>query len=94
MKKINFPMSIRTRVSTLTYERVAAAAEAAGMSVGRFARYKLDGTKVPDQSKLRLMNELRRQGGLMKMLALQGQPTQEILSEIKKTLSILQGSDN
>lgn len=89
-RRNNFPMSVRCRVSEETYERIAEAAEMAGMSIGRYARYRLEGSRVPDKSKLRLANELKRQGGLMKLLASQGQPTGEIMTEIKRTLKQIQ----
>ena len=85
-----FPCVVRARVSVETREKLAEAAELAGLSIGRFIRFRLDGTHVPDRSKLRLMNELRRLGGLQKLLASQGQPTGPILDEIKQTLKIIQ----
>lgn len=86
----NFPMSVRCRVSIATYEKLLDAADMAGMSIGRYARYRLEGSHVPDKSKLRLMNELRRQGGLMKLLAKEGQPTGPLIDEIRKTLNTIQ----
>ena len=89
-RRNNYPMSVRCRVSVETYERIAEAAEMAGMSIGRYARYRLEGSRVPDKSRLRLVNELKRQGGLMKLLASQGQPTGEIMTEIRATLKTIQ----
>lgn len=89
-RRNNFPMSIRCRVSTETYERIAEAAEMAGMSIGRYARYRLEGSRIPDKSKLRLANELKRQGGLMLILSREGQPTNELRDEIKQTLKQIQ----
>ena len=85
-----FPHVVRARVSTETREKLAEAADMAGVSVGRFIRFRLDGTHVPDKSKLMLVNELRRQGGLLKLLASQGQPTGPVLAEIQKTLKTVQ----
>lgn len=85
-----YPMSVRTRVSIETYEKILDAAEMAGVSLGRYARFRLEGSKVPDKSKLRLANELKRQGGLMLKLARQGQSTDEVKAEIMKTLKQIQ----
>lgn len=85
-----FPHVVRARVSVETREKLLDAADAAGVSIGRFIRFRLDGTHVPDRSKLRLMNELRRQGGLLKSLAKSGLPTGPILDEVMKTLKTIQ----
>lgn len=89
-----YPCVVRARLSIETRERIGEAAEMAGLSVGRYIRYRLEGSKVPDKSKLILVNELRRQGGLLKMLAKQGQPTAPILSEIMQTLKTVQALKN
>ncbi len=85
-----FPCVVRARVSIETRAKLDEAAELAGLSIGRFIRYRLDGTHVPDRSKLRLMNELRRLGGLQKLLASQGHPTGSIEAEIRQTLKTIQ----
>lgn len=85
-----YPCVVRARVSLQTHEKLVEAADMAGMSIGRYARYRLEGSHVPDRSKLRLMNELRRQGGLMKKLAMEGQPTGSLIEEIQQTLKIIQ----
>ena len=86
-----FPCVVRARVSTETRRRLDEAADMAGLSIGRFIRFRLDGTHIPDKGRLLLVNELRRQGGLCKLLANQGQDTGPILAEIMRTLKIIQG---
>ena len=92
VRRGKYPCVVRARVSVETRERLDEAASYAGVSIGRFIRYRLSGIHVPDRGKLLLVNELRRQGGLLKHLASQGQDTGPVLSEIMCTLKIIQGA--
>lgn len=85
-----YPCVVRARVSTETRARLDEAADMAGLSIGRYIRYRLSGTRVPDRGKLLLVNELRRQGGLCKLLASQGRDMGPVLAEIMCTLQIIQ----
>lgn len=89
-KRGQFPCIVRCRVSVEQQERLAEAAAIAGMSVGRYARHRLSGAHVSSKVDLMVLNELRRLGGLLKMLAGQGQPTGPVLSELKQAMKTLQ----
>ncbi len=67
-----FPCIVRCRVSEEQRQRLAEAAETAGMSVGRYARHRLAGSHVSSKVELQMLNELRRIGGLIKKLASEG----------------------
>lgn len=67
-----FPHIVRCRVSEEQHQRLAEAAETAGMSVGRYARHRLAGSHVSSKVELQMLNELRRIGGLIKKLAAEG----------------------
>lgn len=67
-----YPHIVRCRVSEEQRQRLAEAAETAGMSVGRYARHRLAGSHVSSKVELQMLNELRRVGGLIKKLAAEG----------------------
>ena len=89
-KRGQYPCIVRCRVSIEQQERLAEAAATAGMSVGRYARHRLSGAHVSSKVDLMVLNELRRLGGLLKMLAREGQPTNAVLSELRQTMKSLQ----
>ena len=91
-KRGQYPCIVRCRVSVATQEKLAEAAETAGMSIGRYARHRLDGSHVTSKMDAKVLNELRRLGGLLKMLAEKGQPTGPVLSELRQTMKTLQQS--
>lgn len=88
----NFPHVIRVRVSEADRERLAEAAAVAGMRLGSYARHKLMGAHVSAKIDVQILNELRRQGGLAKKLAAEGQDTSAVLAEIIKTMRAVQAS--
>ena len=85
-----YPCSIRTRVSIGDYEKIKMSAQIAGMSACAYARHRLNGSHITAKYDLQVLNELRRIGGLLKMLASQGQPTAPALSELIHTMKTLQ----
>ena len=87
-----YPMSVRTRVSIADYERIVEAAETAGMSIGAYARHRLSGAHVSSKMDIRIYNQIRSQGGLLKDLATKGVDTSEALGEIIKTMQHLRAS--
>lgn len=89
-KRGKYPHPVRTRVSITDYEKIVEAAETAGMSVGQYARHRLAGAHVSSKIEVRVLNELRRIGGLLKKMAMDGQPTAPALDELKQTLKSLQ----
>lgn len=89
-KRGQYPCIVRCRVSIETQEKLVKAAEVAGMSIGRYARHRLDGSHVSSKMDAQVLNELRRIGGLLKLLATEGQPTGPALSELMRTMKTLQ----
>ena len=85
-----YPRPVRTRVSVADYERLAEAADVAGMSIGGYARHRLAGAHVSSKVEVMVLNELRRIGGLLKMLATKGEPTGLALDELKRAMKTLQ----
>lgn len=85
-----YPCSIRTKVSIDDFGKIKASAEIAGMSMCAYARHRISGAHITAKYDLKVLNELRRIGGLLKMLASQGQPTAPALSELIQTMKTLQ----
>ena len=84
-----YPCSIRTKVTIEDFERVKESAQIAGMSLCAYARHRLNGAHITAKYDMQVLNELRRLGGLLKMLASQGQPTGPALSELRATMKTL-----
>lgn len=85
-----YPCIIRTRVSLEQHEKIKEAAEIAGMRLSSYARHRLAGAHVSSKMDLQTLHEIRRQGGLLKMLAMQGVDTRDALEEVMKTMRALQ----
>ncbi|WP_312283853.1 plasmid mobilization protein [Candidatus Igneacidithiobacillus taiwanensis] len=59
------------RVTDEDYQRIRQWAELAGLTPGQFARARALGMPVQARGDLALINELRRQGGLLKHIAIE-----------------------
>lgn len=78
-------------MSVEDYEKLTEAAETAGMPIEGYARHRLAGAHVSSKVEIRVLNELRRIGGLLKVLALKGEPTGPALADLKRAIKDLQG---
>lgn len=85
-----FPVVFRFRTDTETARYIREDAQIAGMSVGRYLRHKISGQHVSSKYDLQLLNELRRQGGLLKHLAYNGIDTNEALEAVIRTMRKIQ----
>lgn len=74
------------RVDDETAKRIREDAAIAGMSPGRYMRERMSGRQVRAKYDMQLLNELRRQGGLLKMLATRGADVEEALAENIRTM--------
>ncbi len=71
--KRNKPVTVSFRLTDEDLTAVREAAEAAGLSPGQYARARTLGHVVMSRVDMTAINELRRQGGLLKHIALERQ---------------------
>lgn len=89
-RREKYPCIMRCRISEEQRERLHEAAAIAGMRPGTYARHRIAGSHVSSKMDLQVLNEIRRQGGLLKKLAMDGHDTSAALNEIIKTMRVLQ----
>lgn len=85
-----YPERIFSAVSTEQMQQIREDAYASGMSVSRFIRHRATGQRVASKTDIRILSELRRIGGLLKMLGMKGENTAPALDELTKTVRALQ----
>lgn len=85
-----YPCVFRFRTDEETAKQITEDAEMSGLSVGRYLRHRITGRKIPAKYDLQLLNEIRRQGGLLKHLATHGVDTEEALQVVIQTMQKVQ----
>ena len=68
MKKGNLESRIEFRVMKEEREKIREQAEASGLSVSEYVRRRALGCRVSSVTDVRMLSELRRQGGLLKKI--------------------------
>lgn len=68
MKKENLESRIEFRVTKEEREKIQEQAEASGLSVSEYVRRRALGRRVDSVTDVRMLSELRRQGGLLKKI--------------------------
>lgn len=90
-KAIGQPLiPVTFRVSPAERQQLSAQAQAAGLSVSEYIRRRALGLTVVSQSDLTLLNELRRQGGLLKHYILADDHQHALRREAAQTLAEIQ----
>jgi len=84
------------RVTDEDYDRMRQSAELAGMTPGQYARARALGHPVIARCDLALINELRRQGGLLKHVAIEaGRPWRDIelaIADVRAAITAIRTS--
>lgn len=78
------------RTDDETAQKIREDASLAGMSPGRYIRERMSGRHISAKYDLQLLNEIRRQGGLLKHLATHGVDTEEALQTVITTMQKVQ----
>lgn len=91
-KRGKYPCPVRTKLAQEHYQKLVEDASSAGMSLSKYVRHRLSGFRVRSKYDLQVLNELRRQGGLLKHLATQGVDTAGALDAIITTMRKLRNS--
>jgi uncharacterized protein (DUF1778 family) len=74
------------RLSDDDRERFQAMADSAGITLSELIRRRLHGAKVvPRRDTTKLLNEIRRQGGLLKYLHIRGEPVLDTAQQVAST---------
>lgn len=84
-----YPHRWRVYLTEEQRKHVEENADAAGMSVSRYLRMIATGRHVASKMDAKILNELRRIGGLLKVGMLKGENTAPALNELKSTMQQL-----